>query len=73
MHRQLDRTTCDTNVEVEENNSIAIKGMGNIMSKQWFKNGNMSACFVNIYHEADFPVQASGKEQGGHLFRRMSL
>lgn len=49
--------------------------MGNIMSKQWFKNENTNACFVRIYHEADFPapVRASGKEQGSDLLRRMLL
>lgn len=35
------------------------------MSKQWFKNGDRNACFVNIYCEADFPLSflESGKEK----------
>lgn len=45
------------------------------MIKQWFKNGSMKACFVNIYSEADFPapVRAGAKEQGHDLLRRMLL
>lgn len=61
---------------MEENiNYITTNGMGNIMNKQRFKNGNVNACSVNIWTGADFPVPvlASGKEQGHALSKDVTL
>lgn len=59
---------------MEENiNYFTTNGMGNIMNKQWFKNGNVNACSVNIWTGADFPVLASCKEQGHALSKDVTV